>query len=81
MYIGLHVQYSLFYQILVNLELSRHIFEKNSNIKFHQNPSSGSRAVPDGSTDKTKLIVAFRYFANVSKTCYIISVLAVNTLI
>ena len=26
-------------------------FEKNSNIKFHQNPSSGSRVVPCGRTD------------------------------
>jgi hypothetical protein len=35
--------------------------EKSSNIKFHRNPSSGSRVVPsgptDGPTDMTKLIV------------------------
>jgi hypothetical protein len=50
---------------------SRHTFEKVSNIKFYQNPSSGSRVVPcrqtDGRTDDMKLIVAFRNFANASK--------------
>ena len=39
----------------MKLEFSRQIFEKVSNIKFHQNPSSGNM---------TKLIVAFRNFAN-----------------
>ena len=46
-------------------------FEKYSNIKFHENPSSGSRLVPWGrterqterQTDRTKLLVAFRNFA------------------
>jgi hypothetical protein len=38
------------------------MFEKYSNIKFYGNPSRGSRAVPW--TDKTKLIVTFRNFAN-----------------
>jgi hypothetical protein len=60
-------------QILVNLELSRQIFEKSSNMKFlKKNPSSGSRVVPcgrkggriDGQTDMTNLIVALRNFAN-----------------
>jgi hypothetical protein len=35
-------------------------------MKFHQNPSSGSRFVPRGQTDM-KLIVAFRNFANAPK--------------
>jgi hypothetical protein len=37
-----------------------------SNIKFYRNPSSGIRVVPCGRTDRqmTKLIVAFRNFAN-----------------
>jgi hypothetical protein len=43
-------------------------FEKTSNIKFHQNPSS---VVPCGHTDRRtdmiKLIVGFRNFANASK--------------
>jgi len=48
----------------MKLEFSIQIFEIYSNIKFHENPSSGSRLVPcgraDGQTDTTKLIVAFR---------------------
>ena len=42
--------------------------KKYSNIKFSENPSCGSRAVPCGRTDLTELIVAFRNFANVPKT-------------
>ena len=34
-------------------------FSKNSNIKFNQNPSSGSRVVPCGQTDMMKLTVFF----------------------
>jgi len=63
----------------MKLEISRQIFEKYSNIKFHENPSSGSRVVPcgqtDGRTDRwtgekidmTKLIVASRICAEESK--------------
>jgi len=36
----------------MKLEFSGQIFEKNSNIKFHENPSSGSRVVPCGQTDR-----------------------------
>ena len=50
--------------MLMKLRVSRQIFGKCSNIKFHENPSSGSRFVPCGRTDVTKLIVAFRNFAN-----------------
>jgi hypothetical protein len=35
----------------MKLEFSGQIFEKYSNIKFHKNPSSGSRVVPCGRTD------------------------------
>ena len=51
----------------MKFECSRQIFEKVSNIKFHQNPCSGSRVHPSGQTDMTKLIVAFRNFANAPK--------------
>jgi hypothetical protein len=34
--------------ILMKLEFSLHIFEKRSNIKFHENPSSGNRVVACG---------------------------------
>ena len=60
------------FPILMKLEFSRHIFEKSSNIQFHENPSSGSRVVlcgpKDRRTDMTKLIVVFRNFANAPKT-------------
>jgi hypothetical protein len=39
-------------QILTGLEFSGHIFEKSSNVKFHENPSSRSRVVPRGRTDR-----------------------------
>ena len=39
----------------MKLEFSRQIFEESSNIKFHLNPSGGSRVVPCGQTDLTKL--------------------------
>jgi hypothetical protein len=48
--------------------------EKSSNIKFQENPFSGSRAVICGGradsrrTDTIKLIVAFRNFSNAPKT-------------
>jgi hypothetical protein len=53
------------------LEFSGHIFEKYSNQKFRENPSSGSRVVAggqtdgqtEGKTDMTSLLVAFRNFA------------------
>jgi len=56
-------------------ELSRQIFENYSNIKFHENPSSGSRVIlcrtaggrADRHTHTTKLIVALRNFANAPK--------------
>jgi len=38
--------------ILMEIEFSRHIFEKLSNMKFHENLSSGSRIVPCGRTDR-----------------------------
>jgi hypothetical protein len=37
---------------LMNLELSRPIFERHLNIKFHENPSSEGRVVPCGQTDR-----------------------------
>jgi hypothetical protein len=58
--------------ILIKLELFRQFFfQKYSKIKFHENASSGTRVVPygrkDTQTDITKLIVAFRNFANMPK--------------
>ena len=53
-------------QDLTKLEFSRNIFEKSSNIKFHENPSSGSRVGQRGQIGMAKLIVVYRNFANVS---------------
>jgi hypothetical protein len=63
MYIGLHVKYPLFLLGFNKIFISSTDFEKYSNMKFHENPSSGIRVVPCGRTDMTKLIVAFRNFA------------------
>ena len=50
-------------QILMKFEFSRQIFEKYSNIKCQENPTSGSRDIPCGRTnghpDMTKLMAAF----------------------
>jgi hypothetical protein len=66
---GLQVKYPLFLSDLNETKFSRRIFEKYSNIKFHENPYSGSRVVQCGQTDMTKLIVAFRNFSKAPKNC------------
>jgi len=69
----------------MKLDFSRQIFEKYANIKFNENPFSGSLAVPYGRTDRRTamlmLIVAFSNFAKATKNCYIIFVLLVTTFI
>jgi hypothetical protein len=67
MYIGLQVKYPLFLSGFNEIESSLQIFEKCASTKFHGNPSSGSRVVPCGRKDTTKLTVAFRNFANAPK--------------
>jgi hypothetical protein len=70
MYVGLDVKDAYSGQILTNLEFSRQIFEKSLNVKFHENPSSGSLVVPcgrtdgrtDRQTDMTKPIVGCCFF-------------------
>jgi hypothetical protein len=57
---------------LMQLEFSRQIFEKSSNVKFYKNMSSGSQNGLCGRTDRRteeetgmqKVTVAFRNFAN-----------------
>jgi hypothetical protein len=74
MYIGLNVKCPLFSSDFNGTWTSRQDFKKSSNIKFHENLSSGSRVVPCGDrqtdvkTDMTKLTVAFRTFAKAPKT-------------
>jgi hypothetical protein len=53
----------------MKFEFPRLIFEKGSNTKFHQTPSTKVELLnADGRTDMTKLIVAFRNFANAPQT-------------
>ena len=54
-------------KILMNLEFSRQISKKYTNIKFHENPSSGTWVVPCGRTNRLKPIVTFCNFDNTSK--------------
>jgi hypothetical protein len=52
----------------MKLEFSRQIFEKYTNIKFHENPPVGAELFRvDRRTEMTKIIVAFRNFANAPK--------------
>jgi hypothetical protein len=55
----------------MGLEYSQQIFEKHSNIKFHENLPSGIQVVPcrwlDRWTDMMKLIIAFCNFLNAPK--------------
>jgi hypothetical protein len=50
-YNGLHVKHRLYLSDFNETWIFSTYFEKYSNIKFHENPSSGSRVVPCGQTD------------------------------
>ena len=51
-YMSVFIQSTIYCcQILIKIQLSGQIFKKSSNIKFHENPPSWSRAVPCGRTD------------------------------
>ena len=66
-YIGLQVNYTLCVSDFNRIWISLKYFRKHSNIKFHETPSSGSRAVPCGRTDRrkdmTEIMTYFRNFA------------------
>ena len=64
MYVGLHVKCPFFLFNLTETWIFSTDYREYSNIKFRENLSSGSRVVSCGRTDMTKLIVAFRNFAN-----------------
>ena len=60
-------------QILMKLVFAQHILKKYSNIKFHENPSSGNRVVSCRThrrSDMMKLIATFCNFVNVPKNGY-----------
>jgi len=49
----------------MKFQFSREIFEKYSTTKIHENPSVRDKLFhADGRTDKKKLIISFRNFAN-----------------
>jgi hypothetical protein len=48
-------------------QFSQQIYEESLNIKFHENPYSGSRIISRGQTDMPNPIVAFRNFAKALK--------------
>jgi hypothetical protein len=52
MYICLHAKYLVFLSDFNETWISSTDFREHSNIKFHENPSSGSRVVPCGWTDR-----------------------------
>jgi hypothetical protein len=49
---GIQVKYPLIFSDVNKALISRHIFRKHSNIKFHENPSGGSPAIPCARTDR-----------------------------
>lgn len=55
MYLGFHVKCPYFYPIITKFEISQQIFIKAPTLKFHENPSTNSRAntcrKKDGGTD------------------------------
>jgi hypothetical protein len=53
--------------IFVRFRVYRQIFIKVPNIKFHGNPSSGSRADTRGQAHMVNLIGAFRDYVNAPK--------------
>jgi len=52
MYIGLHVTYPLFLSDCDERRIFSTDFRKYSNIKFHENPSTGGRAVLCGQVEQ-----------------------------
>jgi hypothetical protein len=68
--IGLHVKCPSFLTDFNETWIFSTDFRKIPNINLHENPFSGSRIVPCGQTDMTKLTVDFRNFANEHKNFY-----------
>ena len=69
-FICLHVKDPLFLSDFNNSLTFSTDFRKILNIRFHENPSSGSRVVSCERTDMTKLIVAFAILRTCPKNCH-----------
>jgi hypothetical protein len=54
MYFGLHVRYPIFLSDFNGNGIFWQVFEKYSNVKFHENMFSGSQVVPCGQTEGQK---------------------------
>jgi hypothetical protein len=52
----------------MKLELSRQIFEKLSNVKFHENPSGSSQDVPCGQTGGRTAMTNQQFFFEILRT-------------
>ena len=76
MYISLHVKNPFFLSDFNGIWVFSKDFRKLLKIKFHENPSRGSRVVTwgrtDGPTDMKKLIAAFRKYVKAPKTSHLI---------
>jgi hypothetical protein len=70
MCIGLHIKCPSFLTDFNETYIISTDFRKIANINFHENLSSGSRTVPCGRMDMTKLTVAVRKFAKEPKIFY-----------
>ena len=62
-HVVLHLKYPSFLSDFKETGILWQILEKESSIKFHVSPFSGSRVAPDGRTDMTKLTLAYRNVA------------------
>jgi len=67
MYSALYVMYLLFLSDLKETWIFMTVFKKILKYQIHENLPSGSRVVPYGWTDTTKLIVAFSNLVNERK--------------
>jgi hypothetical protein len=67
MYPSLREKYPSLLQNFNQISIFKRIFEQSSNTKFHENPFIGSRIIPCGQTDESKLIDPIRNVANVPK--------------
>jgi len=82
MCISLHVKYLLFLPDFnetwtFSTDFRKIVTHTHTHIQFHENTLNGSRIVPRGGTDRrtdmTKLILAFRNFANAPKMASLFS--------